>query len=43
MLIGLKGDLEPGDQVELTLTLDDGTQIPVDAPLRRAESRASAR
>lgn len=42
MLIGLKGNLEPGDQVSLTLTFDDGTQIPVDVPVRRAEARASA-
>ena len=42
MLIGLKGDLAPGDQVDLTLIFDDGTRIRVDAPVRRAEPRASA-
>ena len=42
MLIGLKGDLAPGDQVDLTLIFDDGARIRVDAPVRRAEPRASA-
>jgi|APFre7841882724_1041349.scaffolds.fasta_scaffold105870_1 copper(I)-binding protein len=37
MLIGLKGDLEPGDQVDLTLSFDDGTQAQVLAPVRKVE------
>jgi copper(I)-binding protein len=37
MLIGLKGNLAPGDQVELTLSFDDGTQAQVLAPVRRVE------
>jgi copper(I)-binding protein len=43
MLIGLKGDLAPGDQVDLTLTFDDGTQTRVDALVRKAGSGTSAR
>jgi hypothetical protein len=42
MLIGLKGDLVPGDQVELTLIFDDGTRFRVDAPVRKAGSGTSA-
>ncbi|MGE5153247.1 MAG: copper chaperone PCu(A)C [Bdellovibrio bacteriovorus] len=38
MLIGLKGDLAPGDQVDLTLSFDDGTQTQVLAPVRKAEA-----
>ncbi len=37
MLIGLKGDLAPGDQVDLTLSFDDGTQVQVLAPVRKVE------
>lgn len=37
MLIGLKGNLTPGDQVDLTLSFDDGTQAQVLAPVRRVE------
>ncbi|MBK1718285.1 copper chaperone PCu(A)C [Thiocystis violacea] len=37
MLIGLKGDLQPGDSVELTLIHDDGEKIQVKAPVRRIE------
>lgn len=38
MLIGLKGDLEPGGTVELTLTFDDGSDIQVQAPIRKVEA-----
>ena len=34
MLIGLKGNLEPGDQVDLTLSFDDGSETRVLAPVR---------
>lgn len=34
MLIGLKRDLKPGDQVDLALTLDDGGVLTVLAPVR---------
>jgi copper(I)-binding protein len=37
MLIGLKGNLAPGDQVDLTLSFDDGTQAQVLAPVRKVE------
>lgn len=37
MLIGLKSDLEPGDQVDLTLSFDDGSQAKVLAPVRKVE------
>ncbi|SDW55539.1 copper chaperone PCu(A)C [Thiocapsa roseopersicina] len=37
MLIGLKQPLEPGDTVDLTLTFEDGSRIPVEAPVRRIE------
>jgi hypothetical protein len=42
MLIGLKGNLQPGDPVDLTLTFDDGTQIQVDAPVRKASAGTTA-
>jgi periplasmic copper chaperone A len=41
MLIGLKADLAPGDQVDLTLSFDDGTQTEVLAPVRKAEPKMS--
>ncbi len=34
MLIGLKQGLVPGDEVEVTLTLDDGSQTTLVAPVR---------
>jgi periplasmic copper chaperone A len=37
MLIGLKQGLEPGDVVDLTLLLEDGTRTAVQAPVRRIE------
>jgi copper(I)-binding protein len=37
MLIGLKQPLEPGDMVDLALTFEDGSRIPVQAPVRRIE------
>lgn len=37
MLIGLKGDLAPGDQVDLSLTFDDDTEAQVQASVRRIE------
>jgi copper(I)-binding protein len=38
MLIGLKRGLNPGDQVELTLSLDDGTAVKVQAPVREVQA-----
>lgn len=35
MLFGLKRPLAPGDTVKLTLTLDDGTKVPVTADVRK--------
>lgn len=37
MLIGLKQPLEPGDAVDLALIFEDGSRIPVQAPVRRIE------
>ncbi len=37
MLIGLKQPLEPGDTLDLTLIFEDGSRIPVQAPVRRME------
>ncbi|RII43517.1 copper chaperone PCu(A)C [Galactobacter valiniphilus] len=34
MLMGLKRDLEAGDTVDVTLTLDDGTEVKVSAPVK---------
>jgi periplasmic copper chaperone A len=34
MLIGLKRQLQPGDDVPLTLTLDDGSELSLTAPVR---------
>jgi copper(I)-binding protein len=34
MLIGLKQQLQPGDDVPLTLTLDDGSELSLTAPVR---------
>jgi periplasmic copper chaperone A len=34
MLIGLKQDLTPGDHVDFTLVLDDGSAVRVQAPVR---------
>lgn len=42
MLIGLKGNLEPGDQVELSLDFDDGSKAQVSAPVRPIELPAMA-
>jgi periplasmic copper chaperone A len=38
MLIGLKRGLNPGDQIELTLDLDDGTVLKVQAPVREVQA-----
>ncbi|MGB5834295.1 MAG: copper chaperone PCu(A)C [Thiohalocapsa sp.] len=35
MLIGLKRQLQPGDDVAMTLKLDDGTELAVTAPVRK--------
>ena len=35
MLIGLKQQLTPGDDVSLTLTLDDGSELSLTAPVRK--------
>ncbi|MES9832718.1 MAG: copper chaperone PCu(A)C [Candidatus Thiodiazotropha sp. DIVDIV] len=35
MLIGLKQKLVPGEMVGLTLSFDDGSQLKVDAPVRK--------
>jgi copper(I)-binding protein len=37
MLIGLQQQLQPGDEVAVTLTLDDGTELPLAAPVRKVE------
>lgn len=37
MLIGLRRQLAPGDQVDLDLSLDDGTQIRITVPVRHVE------
>jgi periplasmic copper chaperone A len=37
MLIGLTQALEPDDAVELTLIFDDGSRIPVQAPVRKIQ------
>lgn len=39
MLIGLRETLAPGDSVEFTLELDDGSRIPVQAEVRKIEPR----
>ena len=35
MLIGLNQQLQPGDDVPLTLTLDDGSELSLTAPVRK--------
>lgn len=42
MLIGLTGDLSPGDAVDLTLSFDDGSQTQVKAPVRTIETKPMA-
>jgi copper(I)-binding protein len=37
MLIGLNRDLAPGDGVNLTLDLDDGSRVQVQAPVREVK------
>ena len=37
MLIGLKRDLSLGDQIDITLDLDDGGVIRVQAPVREVQ------
>ncbi|MCF7983873.1 MAG: copper chaperone PCu(A)C [Thiohalocapsa sp.] len=37
MLIGLKQQLSPGDEVDLTLGLDDGSSVVLTAPVRKVE------
>lgn len=34
MLMGLAGPLQAGDEVELTLTLDDGTTVDASVPVK---------
>ena len=38
MLIGLKRNLVPGETVDLTLELDDGTALQVQAPVRAVQA-----
>lgn len=38
MLIGLRRDLNPGDQVDVTLDLDDGSVVQVEAPVREVQA-----
>ena len=38
MLIGLKRNLVPGDSVDLSLDLDDGTALEVQAPVRAVQA-----
>ena len=40
MLINLKETLAPGSQVEVTLTLDDGSLIELSMPVRRVEAHS---
>jgi copper(I)-binding protein len=40
MLIGLRQQLQPGDEVAVTLTLDDGSELPLTAPVRKVEPMA---
>jgi copper(I)-binding protein len=37
MLIGLKQALEPGQTIDLTLVFEDGSRMPVQAPVRRIQ------
>jgi len=37
MLIGLQQALEPGQTIDLTLVFEDGSRMPVQAPVRRIE------
>lgn len=37
MLIGLKRELKPGDEVRLTLSFDDGEKVAVSAPVRKID------
>ena len=38
MLIGLKENLQPDGQVDLTLTFDDGAKTKIQAPVRKVET-----
>jgi periplasmic copper chaperone A len=38
MLIGLKGQLKPGERIDLTLIYDDGGRVSVTAPVRAIEA-----
>ncbi|WP_404418602.1 copper chaperone PCu(A)C [Marinospirillum sp.] len=40
MLINLKETLTPGSQVEVTLTLDDGSQIELSVPVRNVRAHS---
>jgi periplasmic copper chaperone A len=39
MLIGLKRGLNPGDRIDLTLDLDDGGVVRVQAPIREVQAK----
>ena len=39
MLIGLKQKLVPGEEVELTLSFDDGSQVSLKAPVRKLQMK----
>lgn len=43
MLIGLKANLAPGDQVDLTLTFDDDTETRILAPVQKIEPMPMSR
>jgi copper(I)-binding protein len=42
MLIGLKRDLNPGDRVDLSLELGDGSVLQVEAPVREVQPMGHA-
>lgn len=39
MLIGLKGDLQPGDELTLNLQFEDGSMLEVAAPVRKLQMK----
>jgi copper(I)-binding protein len=42
MLIGLRQKLVPGDKIDLTLIFDDGSQMKLDAPIRKLRMQMKA-
>lgn len=42
MLIGLKRQLEPGQEIGLTLVFEDGTQTRISVPVRKVEAQKGA-